>query len=384
MSHRARYNDGKTAQSHVVLVKLGLAGLQLEDAAGNRITEWSYDSLRRLEVRGDGRVLRLKSLDQESERLVFENQDILAELAARGCDAPYEEQQSLGGMARTAVLGSIATVVLAIIVWFGFPYAARAMAALLPPSWERSLGDQAYGQILELLEFATDEEPRFCAEAPGRQVLDRLVAEFAETTNSPYDYRIEVLDFPVVNAFALPGGRIVFFSELIEKADTAAEVAGVLAHEMGHVVHRDGTQAMMRSYALSIVIGFVTGDFSGGTLGDLGQALLELSYSRDAEADADRFAMDLLRQKEITSAGMADFFTRVKEESGDMPSGLRFLSSHPPHAERIAYFEEAGFAGGPGLTEADWVALKKICGEREEDEDGADQDAAEASETPEE
>jgi Zn-dependent protease with chaperone function len=384
MIHRARYNDGKTALSHDVVVKLGLAGLQLEDKAGIQIGEWSYDSLRRLEARGDGKVLRLKTLDRESERLIFESQEILSELAARGCEAPYEEHQSLRGLARTAILGTIGTVVLAVIVWFGFPYAARAMAALLPPSWERALGDQAYTQIVELLEFTTDEELHFCQEEPGRQVLDRLVADFATATNSPYEYRIEVLDFPVVNAFALPGGRIVFFSELIEKADSASEVAGVLAHEMGHVVHRDGTQAMMRSYALSIVIGFVTGDFSGGTLGELGQMVLEMSYSRDAEADADRFAVELLSQEGVTAAGMVDFFSRIKEESGDLPRSLRFLSSHPPHVERIAYFEQADTGADPGLAQDDWEALKLICGEREEEDDEADSDPEEASETHEE
>ena len=368
MTYRARYNDGKTALSHDVYVKPGLAGLHLEDAEGRRLGEWRYDSLRRLEASGDSKVLRLKSLDHESERLIFDSPDILTEMAARGCNVPYEENQSLGAVARTAILGTVGTVLLVIVVWFGFPYATRVAAALIPLSWERALGDQAYIQIIELFEFLGEEKLQVCREQPGQEVVDKLVADFAATSKSPYDYRVEVVDIPVVNAFALPGGRIVFFSELVEKATTPAEFAGVLAHEMGHVVHRDGTQAMMRNYALSIVIGFVTGDFSGGTLGELGQLVLEMSYSRDAEAEADQFAAELLREEGITSAGMVDFFSRINEETGDMPRALRFLSSHPPHEERIDFFRTSETGTGPGLTESEWAALQKICGEREETE----------------
>ena len=167
----------------------------------------------------------------------------------------------------------------------------------------------------------------------------------------------------MANAFALPGGRVVLFRGLIEDAGDPGEVAGVLAHEIGHVTHRHGTQAILRSLGLEVLFGLMLGELGEGLFGGIGASLLSLSYSRDAEVEADRVALVLLGDTGIGARGLAAFFKRLAEGGPKLPAALQLLSTHPSHEARARLFEGAMGAQGPAMSAADWAALKEICGE---------------------
>jgi predicted Zn-dependent protease len=205
------------------------------------------------------------------------------------------------------------------------------------------------------------EEVRFCEAAPGRRALDELTGRLSQAAASPYQFRISVMDLDVPNAFALPGGRIVVFRGLIDFAESADEVAGVLAHEMGHVTYRHGTEGIVKSLGLAFFFGVMLGDLGSGAIGLAGETLVSTAYSRDAETEADGAALELLGRAGLRAEGVAEFFARLQETYGDMPAALALLSTHPTNESRAQRF--TGATGAAALSEGDWQALKAICGE---------------------
>jgi len=220
------------------------------------------------------------------------------------------------------------------------------VARAIPYSWEQKLGDAISGDFAE----------RACRTGAGQQALDALAKRL-----SPSDkpMRIGVVDIPIANAVALPGGRILIFRGLIDKALSPDEVAGVLAHEIGHVEHRHVMIALLRRFGVGLLIG------SGGRAGEYGQALLESRYSREAESEADAYSMAHLRQAGISPQATADFFARLGKDEPNMPGFMVYLASHPPSAERRKRFAAAARGMGmsrPALTMSEWAAVRAMCG----------------------
>src|SRR5690606_38234224 len=123
---------------------------------------------------------------------------------------------------------------------------------------------------------------------------------------------------------------------LLDKAESPDEVAGVVAHEAGHVVHRHGMQALVRHFALSMVITVFTGS-DWGFVSNAAQLLVEFAYSRDAESEADATGVAMLERAGLRANGLEAFFARLqKEEGGDEESLMRYLATHPPLRERRA------------------------------------------------
>jgi predicted Zn-dependent protease len=186
----------------------------------------------------------------------------------------------------------------------------------------------------------------------------------------PYPAEITVLDHELVNAFALPGGRVVVFRGLLEAAENPNEVAAVLAHELGHVVNRDPTRDALRLAGSIGVLGLMFGDFAGGTVVlVLANELINASYSQRAEAGADDYAHHLLTEADLPPAALGTFFTRLKDQYGDAEGIAAHFSTHPQMTARIeaamAAQEEAervGHTGAPALDDRQWQALRSICG----------------------
>ena len=174
------------------------------------------------------------------------------------------------------------------------------------------------------------------------------------------------LDHDLVNAFALPGGRVVLFRGLIDAAETPDEIAGVFAHEIGHVVNRDPARGALRSAGSIGVLGLLFGDFAGGTVVlFLLNRLIDATYSQEAEALADTFAHATLSGTNIAPSALAGMFERLREE-GDEPSGiLAHFMAHPQLGDRIAAARNADTlltaAIRPSLDDSQWRDLQTIC-----------------------
>ena len=139
------------------------------------------------------------------------------------------------------------------------------------------------------------------------------------------------------NAFALPDGTVILTDELVELASNDELVLGVLAHEIGHVEHQHSLRQLYRAAGVTALIMLIGGDIGSGTEDILvqGSALLSLSYSRGAEAEADRHAVELMHKAGHDPKAIAHFLELIRDKLGDKEE-RDFLSTHPATPERIA------------------------------------------------
>ena len=177
-------------------------------------------------------------------------------------------------------------------------------------------------------------------------------------------FNVTVVDLGLVNAFATPGNRIVLTRGLIEKAGSADEVAGVLAHEIGHAVALDPETGIVRAIGMSAAVELMFG--GSGTVSNIGVLLAQLSYTRQAEAQADETALRLLEKAGISAKGFGQFFRRVNKEGdagSDSAGGIAgMLRTHPPTAERIRRVDAANtYRATPALSPEQWQAMKAMC-----------------------
>jgi predicted Zn-dependent protease len=226
------------------------------------------------------------------------------------------------------------------------------VARMIPRSAEARMGALMTG----------DFGGRSCSTAEGDAAL-RILSDKLGASAEQADIR--VVEMPVVNAVTLPGGHVLLFSGLLDRANSADEVAGVLAHELGHVDHRDVLTSLVRQLGLSVVLGGLDGNVDGYT-----NALLSARYSREAEAAADGFAIDALDRARISPVATAYLFQRFakSEDKGRLAGLVAYLASHPASESRRTRF--AASAKGsytPALDAAQWQALKSICSGRKAD-----------------
>jgi predicted Zn-dependent protease len=230
------------------------------------------------------------------------------------------------------LVGSLlATAALGLFIWKGVPFLLRGLVGMVPVSWEERLGETVAGTLGRAGEECENPEMRQgLAEIEGRLT--------AAMPRNPYRFRVRVIRDPEVNAFAAPGGYVVLFSGLVEKMDSAEQLAGVMAHEMQHVVQRHSTQAMARALGLQLFFAIVLGDPGGltGLAGNLGL----LHFMRSDERSADEAALEILMRAGINPGAMVDGFRKLRQEGDDSSPALKYLSTHPPIEERIEYLRE--------------------------------------------
>jgi predicted Zn-dependent protease len=242
---------------------------------------------------------------------------------------------------------------------------ADQLATYLPPEGEKALGDATLEQIRNALGESHLDGLAVCDAADGRAALDRMSARITDGVEMPYPLTVTVLDHEMINAFALPGGHVVFFRGLIDEAEGPDEVAAVFAHELGHVVARDPARIALRTAGSIGVLGLLLGDFAGGAVVlFLTERLIQADYSQQAESEADTFAHRRLREADLPPAALARMFDRLRMRHGESESILSHFLSHPELGDRIARAEAAGEGQGPtrpSLSPAEWQALRTIC-----------------------
>ena len=248
------------------------------------------------------------------------------------------------------VLGGVATVLVLLVVgWWRYDHLVRWGADRIPPSTEQHLGSRVLQQLRSqdrLIEHG--------------QVVEAMRAIGARLTpDSRYHYRWLVKDDPSVNAFAVPGGYIVVHRGLIERAASAEELAGVLAHEVQHIEQRHSLQGMIHALGWASVLTVALGDASA-MIGVLVHQAGTMGFGRDLERAADLAGVQALHRAGISPTGMVSFFQRLDRTE---PAGLSWLSSHPGTAERIADLQRviAELPTQPAATplDYDWATLQQ-------------------------
>lgn len=201
------------------------------------------------------------------------------------------------------------------------------LAGFVPLQQEVKLGDWFFERQKADFKIVTG--------TPANAALEAIGTRLAE--GSAYPYRWYVVNDPTLNAFAVPGGIIVVHSGLILAADSADELAGVIAHEIEHVEQRHSLRAMLREAGLRLAVAAVIGDF--GLAGSAAGQLSSLSFSRDSEREADELGLQRLAKAGIDPDGMLRLFAKLDVEAkGKAPPA--WLASHPTTPERIARLRE--------------------------------------------
>lgn len=177
--------------------------------------------------------------------------------------------------------------------------------------------------------------------------LTSIIARLAAQAPDPrYPYTIKAVNDASINAFALPGGPMYVNRGLFDAARNEAELAGVLSHEMAHVVLRHGTHQASKAYLSQSGLGILGGLLGkkGGnasqvlnTVGGIGLNVAFLKFGRDDEYQADRLGAEIMAGAGYNPVAMANFFELLRAEQGRNPRKLEtFLSSHPASADREA------------------------------------------------
>jgi Zn-dependent protease with chaperone function len=347
-----RLSDGKTAAARDVHVRLGLTGLEILETSGALARRWSYDSLETAEPLTAYAIDALLTSTAEPGMTLFVADSAFArelpshapQLTARATRWRHARPWIAGAAA--AVVGTIALFILDISP-------SRAVANLLPDYARTALGADALRSMTA--------GRRVCHTPEGDKALERLAGRLAGASQG-VKFKVVIVDWDLFNAFAVPGEQIVLTRGLLAKAETPDEVAGVLAHEMGHAIARDPETGFVRALGLSAVAQLLTGG-SGGTLANIGLVLAQISYTREAEHKADLKAVQLLKDASISPIGFAGFFKRVLELEGKSETGLPgIFRTHPATEEReqLATSQPA-YPSTPSLSGNDWFSLKSIC-----------------------
>ena len=236
---------------------------------------------------------------------------------------------------RVAVLASALTLAV-MPTWAQTPIERHSNS--YTPEQDVQLGQQAAAEVRQQMPMLNDERIEDYVERIG----ERLVREIPEEWEQPaFRYSFDVVNLKEINAFALPGGPMFLHRGMIEAARTEAEVAGVMAHELSHVILRHGTVQATKGqkFQIGAVAGQILGAIVGGTAGDViaqgsqfGLGAYFLKYSREYEREADLFGAQIMARAGYDPRQMANMFQTIAREGGGR--GPEWLSSHPDPGNR--------------------------------------------------
>jgi predicted Zn-dependent protease len=236
-------------------------------------------------------------------------------------------------MKRLAVSGSIVIALMFIWSCAKNPVTGKNELMLMSKDQEIAMGQQSDPEIVAFFGLYEDEKLQRFINDKGKEM-----AAVSHRQELPYEFKI--VDSPVVNAFAVPGGFVYFTRGIMAHFNNEAEFAGVLGHEIGHITARHSAKQYSR--AMLGQIGLVAGSVISpefaqfADIAQTGLQLLFLKFGRDAESQSDKLGVEYSTKIGYDASEMADFFStldRLSSQSGgeEVPT---FLSTHPDPADR--------------------------------------------------
>lgn len=352
-SYAAIYYDGQVAARRTAVVQLSAAELNIE-VEGGAAGVWPYCEMR---ITADGTYGEPVRIEHgASEAVVIESRNFVEALRQHGVT-----RQTLPLDLRSwpaVLLCCIAIAVIASVFYsWGIGLVSQQVVRLMPPGMEKRLG-RATVRILA-------PEPSRCKDSQRRlqPIVDRLKAAAGRN-----DFEVIYVNQGIVNAFAAPGGYVVIYRGLLDEARTPEEFAGVLAHEMEHVLLKHSVQALAREFSARALLSLMAIDSSGTpTAAQASVRLANLKYQRSDESDADLAGVALLQRAQISPDGLLTFLRRMQTLSPPAGSMWNYLSTHPSTDERIdALAEETQKtkrAATPLMSADDWLIARDVCSE---------------------
>ena len=378
----AVYSDGETARPHNLTVVFGVEGLELFDEQEQPFAVWSYDQINSVEHLHAGDAAQLGHKEKPGERLYIDRRDFAAELIAH---VPHMSRQAANRRVfiPLAIIGVLIFSVIGAI-WIAGYSIPQAIAHLIPDKMRKGMGTQVVAGL--------SGGKTACSGREGAKAFTKLVDRLAKGAGQAGKFDVQIIELGMMNAFAAPGERIVVSKKLVNFVTSPEELAGVIAHEMGHGTRMHPEAGIVRALGISAAISIAFGGSTGG-FGDVGAMLLQLKYSRSAEFEADAIALKTLENAEIPAKPFAAFFVRLEEKHGSgkrqktskgkadkgeqnnskneklvakgrLMKTLELLSTHPSSPERIAIIEkQPQWKTRPLLDKTEWKALRSICDE---------------------
>jgi beta-barrel assembly-enhancing protease len=210
------------------------------------------------------------------------------------------------------------------------PWLSKKLASRVSIKTEKQLGDAVY----DALGLASQEDT----------AKSYVLNEFFTAMDVPTEYniKISVVNDNVINAFALPGGRIIVYSALLKEITSYSELAALLSHEFTHINNKHSTKSIFRRLGSKVFLGLLFGRFGTVTnvVVDHADNLKSLKYSRSLEKEADMNGLNILIKREIDPNGFVNLFHHL-EESAPTNAMPEFLVSHPDIEKRITYIQDA-------------------------------------------
>jgi Zn-dependent protease with chaperone function len=203
------------------------------------------------------------------------------------------------------------------------------------PEQDVQLGQQNAAEVEKQLPIVKDAQLNQYVQRLGQ----KLVAHAPSVNGVQYPFTFKIVNQKEINAFALPGGPIYVNLGTIQAADTEAQLAGVIGHEMGHVIMRHSTNQASKQMLAQVPFAVLGGKVGGGMMGQLAQLGIGfglnsvfLKYSRQAESQADLIGTDIIHDAGYDPRAMAQFFEKLEAQGG--ARGPQFLSDHPDPGNR--------------------------------------------------
>ena len=337
--------DGRSSQKHLVDVELTPQEIILK-APGDKPIRWAYPQLRWAGDTSPFHIEHCAEGDEGLETLVVDDPDFyrsVLEIAPKSFSSRENESKFNWKLYSVGILVLIFSAYVFIKTVPSF--LADQMVEKIPIEWEVTVGQS----ILKMLPVAQKPDPEVL------KVLQDTVDFLKESLpGNPYDLKVYILPVEQVNALALPGGPIVIFEGLIDKAESPEELAGVLAHEIQHILLRHSTRGILRNLAKSMLVTLFLGDVNSvmERIIQLAGQLETLGLSREMEAEADQKGMELILAANIDPHGMIRIFKKLMQEDFSqkkLPKGKpvseendlsSYFSTHPSSQNRLARLEK--------------------------------------------
>ena len=333
--YTGHYYDGKTSKGYSATISLDTDGICIgftDDELNKIIVIWDVSKIHKGHFSSDHRITLRYG---ESPVQYLEMNDpgfyqalIKAYPGKKFNESSFEFLRSKGAKGVFAVVVGFIVIIL-ISYTLVLPILAEYLASKMPMPMEEKLGDQMYEQIMQ-----------------GFTINQRLTKEAnaywrVMHVESPYTVNITVVNEPQANAFALPGGQIIIYDQIIHEMNDYDELAGLLAHEYSHIRLKHSARMMSRNLAGYIFVSLLLNDASGtlAVLASNANSLKELSYSRKLEHQADEGGYELLQSEHISPNGMLKLFQTLKKQKSAI-SIPEFISTHPLTDERISYIND--------------------------------------------
>lgn len=371
----ADYIDGEKPLLIEVSLEISAQGLRVLFTKTGGEESWPLSQIRVVQGRKSKRTLAIAPNASSQKRIFIPANSGIAQRLLECESFPIDswDRPVLLKTLRTTVLAAAAVFAM---FYFFIPKMAEQLALILPPEIEEALGATIMEEVPDFLESVHCDTDKDECEFPvsecvisarERAVVNKALRSVESQANLPFPLKIHFWNADFANAFALPGGHVLFTSEIMEEFKSQEQFFAVLAHEAGHIENRDVTRGIFQSAGTVGILGLFLGDFAGGFLTvAIVERFLDASYSRDVETRADEYAYRIIGDLGYSTAPMADMFAAWEDDGGSGDSGLEtHLSSHPDMGLRVKRALDADRYNGKSrsqvLSGGEWSLLKAAC-----------------------